>query len=434
MRLRTIPLGPLLSCYLHVLELILKPIFYLSEMLAGFIWRLFSRAAEWTERQIHKSWIRFSERFGDNPTKTVSKSAILYSLQDEARRTQTKKLDGSTQYAGSFIVHIDRASWKAYYSVRTEEAREFFEEELSLYVGNPVSIVLVCDDMLRQNSVLSKSSFIGDAVTPQLVFSRMAREARKMVRPGKSFMDDREYPDAYRIYVDRLSWESLYRIKVSDHCNTFKKAIIECIKAYNGIIQNEVRVSILCDDLLRRNSVNVIASFQRDKEEGKTEGPLSPEDLTLPEGVNKHESESLKDKSSRSSSDQSPIPPPSDAPAKPITKPPHSRRRGGPYLLGFGRSWRIIDGTIIGRRPPHPKDGDILLPLDVPDYTLISHQHARFSISADGTVTLFDNDSLNYTYVNGVPVKSAVLKDGDLIGLAGFTALFTFRDGVTNES
>jgi len=52
-----------------------------------------------------------------------------------------------------------------------------------------------------------------------------------------------------------------------------------------------------------------------------------------------------------------------------------------------------------------------------------SRQHAIFRLSGTDCV-LFDNDSQNGVFLNGVKIHSAVLRDGDVIQAADSTFLF----------
>ncbi len=57
---------------------------------------------------------------------------------------------------------------------------------------------------------------------------------------------------------------------------------------------------------------------------------------------------------------------------------------------------------------------DVRLPL--PD---VSRRHCRF-VFANGSWQVFDLDSLNGVYVNGVRVQEALLHHGDTVGIGGF--------------
>src|SRR5262249_44518746 len=67
--------------------------------------------------------------------------------------------------------------------------------------------------------------------------------------------------------------------------------------------------------------------------------------------------------------------------------------------------------VVVGRH----RDADIRLPL--PD---VSRRHCRFTFAAGGW-QVEDLCSLNGVHVNGVPVRQAALRQGDLVRIGGFT-------------
>src|SRR5262249_11722789 len=55
----------------------------------------------------------------------------------------------------------------------------------------------------------------------------------------------------------------------------------------------------------------------------------------------------------------------------------------------------------------------------------VSSRHARFERRLDGTIQVVDLDSTNGTLVNGQPIKTRALRDGDLISLGSL--IFRFQ-------
>jgi pSer/pThr/pTyr-binding forkhead associated (FHA) protein len=89
------------------------------------------------------------------------------------------------------------------------------------------------------------------------------------------------------------------------------------------------------------------------------------------------------------------------------------------HLDWFGRSVPVgDDDLVIGRSGAD---------LDVDDRG-VSRAHARISRGAEGGWTLTDLGSTNGTFLNGVRVRSAVLRDGDEIRIGAATA-FRFASG-----
>lgn len=71
--------------------------------------------------------------------------------------------------------------------------------------------------------------------------------------------------------------------------------------------------------------------------------------------------------------------------------------------------------TSAGRHP----HSDIFL-----DDVTISRRHAEFQVKQNNDVQVVDVGSLNGTYVNGVPVDSATLANGDEVQLGKFRLVF----------
>ncbi|ABC81588.1 FHA domain-containing protein [Anaeromyxobacter dehalogenans] len=83
------------------------------------------------------------------------------------------------------------------------------------------------------------------------------------------------------------------------------------------------------------------------------------------------------------------------------------------HLDAFGRVLRLSDGLTIGRADQ----------ADLPvDDRGASRLHARIARRQDGAWTITDLGSTNGTFVNGVRVRSAVLRDGDEIRVGAVTA------------
>jgi pSer/pThr/pTyr-binding forkhead associated (FHA) protein len=59
----------------------------------------------------------------------------------------------------------------------------------------------------------------------------------------------------------------------------------------------------------------------------------------------------------------------------------------------------------------------------------VSARHARLNRQLDGTFRIFDLNSTNGIQVNGRQIKSAVLKDGDVISLGCLVFRFQTLDG-----
>jgi pSer/pThr/pTyr-binding forkhead associated (FHA) protein len=89
------------------------------------------------------------------------------------------------------------------------------------------------------------------------------------------------------------------------------------------------------------------------------------------------------------------------------------------HLDWFGRTVPVGgNDLVIGRRGAD---------LDVDDRG-VSRAHARISRGAEGGWTLTDLGSTNGTFLNGVRVRSAALRDGDEIRIGAATA-FRFASG-----
>lgn len=83
------------------------------------------------------------------------------------------------------------------------------------------------------------------------------------------------------------------------------------------------------------------------------------------------------------------------------------------HLDRFGRVLPLSDGLTLGRAAQ----------ADLPvDDRGASRLHARIARRQDGAWTVTDLGSTNGTYVNGVRVRSAVLRDGDEIRIGAATS------------
>jgi pSer/pThr/pTyr-binding forkhead associated (FHA) protein len=83
--------------------------------------------------------------------------------------------------------------------------------------------------------------------------------------------------------------------------------------------------------------------------------------------------------------------------------------------------WLDQQVTSAGRHP----DSDIVL-----DNITVSRRHAEFRLEGD-KFRIVDMGSLNGTYVNRQRIESAVLTNGDEIGIGKFRMVFLTRDGMT---
>jgi ABC-type lipoprotein export system ATPase subunit/pSer/pThr/pTyr-binding forkhead associated (FHA) protein len=94
-----------------------------------------------------------------------------------------------------------------------------------------------------------------------------------------------------------------------------------------------------------------------------------------------------------------------------------------PFLLGLTGSLAGRKLAIEGKRVILGRDVtqcDIVL-----EQAVISKRHAAFETDEEGTVTVVDLSSKQTTFVNGAPVTSCKLKDGDRLGF-GFSGVVAF--------
>jgi PAS domain S-box-containing protein len=94
---------------------------------------------------------------------------------------------------------------------------------------------------------------------------------------------------------------------------------------------------------------------------------------------------------------------------------------GAPTAAEIGRVFRLEPGEWFAGRAP-----EVNLRLDDPG---ISRRHAKFVLSRSGACKVVDLGSKNGTYLNGLRVRSGVLREGDRIRIGAATALrFSLRD------
>lgn len=92
---------------------------------------------------------------------------------------------------------------------------------------------------------------------------------------------------------------------------------------------------------------------------------------------------------------------------------------GSPRLDIAGKNVLLTqDHTRIGRYP----NNDIVL-----DHPTVSAYHAEIALRPDGRHELMDRESRNGTRINGTPIRSAVLRDGDQITLGAITLHYLVR-------
>ena len=118
----------------------------------------------------------------------------------------------------------------------------------------------------------------------------------------------------------------------------------------------------------------------------------------------------------------------------------HKKRRpsgsGGAGGLPF---LEVLDGVGMGRIYPLCLGENFLgrhakLQVAVDDNG-ISRKHAKIVISSDGLVNIIDLESTNGTFVNGVQIDVAVLREGDRVGLGPDVVLrFSFHPRLTDVS
>ena len=61
------------------------------------------------------------------------------------------------------------------------------------------------------------------------------------------------------------------------------------------------------------------------------------------------------------------------------------------------------------------------------DHPTVSAYHAEISLRPDGRHELTDRESRNGTRINGTPIRSAVLRDGDLITIGAVSLHYLIR-------
>jgi pSer/pThr/pTyr-binding forkhead associated (FHA) protein len=102
-------------------------------------------------------------------------------------------------------------------------------------------------------------------------------------------------------------------------------------------------------------------------------------------------------------------------PELPDTLPPATETAFAPLRLVLqpgGMSFELArSDMVLGRH----SGADVRLPL--PD---VSRRHCRF-VCLHGIWRIYDLDSMNGLFVNGQRVRDAVLHDGDVIGIGGFS-------------
>ncbi len=90
-----------------------------------------------------------------------------------------------------------------------------------------------------------------------------------------------------------------------------------------------------------------------------------------------------------------------------------------PRLIVAGKSVALNQPRVrIGRYP----NNDVVL-----DHPTVSAYHAEITLRPDGRHELIDRESRNGTRINGSPVRSAILRDGDQITLGAITLHYLVR-------
>ncbi|MGA7669428.1 MAG: FHA domain-containing protein [Nitrolancea sp.] len=90
-----------------------------------------------------------------------------------------------------------------------------------------------------------------------------------------------------------------------------------------------------------------------------------------------------------------------------------------PRLIVAGKSVSLNQQRVrIGRYP----NNDVVL-----DHPTVSAYHAEVTLRPDGRHELVDRESRNGTRINGSPVRSAILRDGDQITLGAITLHYLVR-------
>jgi hypothetical protein len=90
-----------------------------------------------------------------------------------------------------------------------------------------------------------------------------------------------------------------------------------------------------------------------------------------------------------------------------------------PRLIVQGKSVPLTEERVrIGRYP----NNDVII-----DHPTVSAYHAEISLRPDGRHELVDRESRNGTRINGNPIRSAILRDGDQITLGAITLHYLVR-------
>lgn len=90
-----------------------------------------------------------------------------------------------------------------------------------------------------------------------------------------------------------------------------------------------------------------------------------------------------------------------------------------PRVIVNGKTFLLDDERArIGRYP----NNDLVL-----DHPTVSAYHAEIALRPDGRHELMDRESRNGTRINGTPIRSAVLRDGDQITLGAITIHYLVR-------
>lgn len=96
-----------------------------------------------------------------------------------------------------------------------------------------------------------------------------------------------------------------------------------------------------------------------------------------------------------------------------------SREVTTPRLMVGGKPFPLTEERVrIGRYP----NNDLVL-----DHPTVSAYHAEITLRSDGRHELVDRESRNGTRINGTPIRSAVLRDGDQITLGALSLHYLNR-------
>jgi hypothetical protein len=95
------------------------------------------------------------------------------------------------------------------------------------------------------------------------------------------------------------------------------------------------------------------------------------------------------------------------------------REQAVPRLIVQGKTVPLTEERLrIGRYP----NNDVVL-----DHPTVSAYHAEIVLRPDGRHELVDRESRNGTRINGNPIRSAILRDGDQITLGAITLHYLIR-------